>query len=94
MEERVAIQKIDELKRRIRDALGSDLFQGAAAGLSGNSLSKAVAGVFEKNNIRVSLISVSAAAPAALADFAAVWRTSLGGKSETSWFSLKKSPRR
>ncbi len=84
----MAIDNIGELKRRIRDALGGDAFQGTAAGLSGPLLSAAVAKLLRARHIPVTLISVRPAEAAALADFAAVWKHS-AGKHETSWFSLK-----
>ena len=88
----MAIDKIDDLKTRIRDALRDD-FQKIAAGLSGASLAAAVAGLFKKRNIRVTLLSVAPAEAAALADFAAVWKPSLAGKPETNWFSLTRPTR-
>jgi len=89
----VAIEKIDELKQRIRDALRGDEFQRIASGLSGDNLSGAVAALFKKNDIRVSLVSVQPAEKAALADYAAVWKARLSGKPETSWFSVRSSTR-
>ena len=89
----MAIDKISELKRRIRDALGGDAFQGAAANLSGPPLSAAVAKLFRTRHIPVMLVSVGPAEAAALADFAAVWKHSAGGKHETNWFSLKSAKR-
>ncbi|MEO7223329.1 MAG: hypothetical protein ABIY37_12725 [Devosia sp.] len=85
----MAIDKTSELKRRIRDALGGDAFQGAAAGLSGPLLLAAVARLLRARHIPVTLISVAPAEGAALADFAAVWKHSAAGKLETNWFSLK-----
>ena len=89
----MAIEKIDELKQRIRDALRGDEFQRIASGLSGDNLSRAVAALFKKNDIRVSLVSVQPAETAALADYAAVWKARLSGKPETSWFSVRSSTR-
>ncbi len=89
----MAINKIDELKQRIREALRSDDFQGTALGLSGAPLSAEVMRQFKKRNIPVTLISVAPAEKAALADFAAVWKTSLAGKHETNWFSLRAAKR-
>ena len=89
----MALEKIDELKQRIREALRGDEFQRVAVGLSGEGLSKAVAKLLKKNDIRVSLISVAPATEAALADYAAVWTTRPSGKSETSWFSVKSARR-
>jgi len=89
----VAIDKINEIKQRIRDALGSEPFQAAAAGLRGSDLATAVVALFKKNSIRVSLISVGVAEPAALADYVMVWRASVAEKPQTSWFSLKPARR-
>lgn len=89
----MAIDKIDDLKTRIRDALRSDDFQKLAAGLTGASLATAVSGLLKKRNIRVTLLSVGPAEAAALADFAAVWKPSLAGKPETNWFSLTRPTR-
>lgn len=89
----MAIDKVNELKRRIRDALGEDAFQGAAAGLSGPLLSAAVSRMLRTRHIPVTLISVDPAEDAALADFAAVWKPSAAGKHETNWFSVKSARR-
>ncbi len=89
----MAIDKISELKRRIRDALGGDAFQGTAAGLSGAPLSAAVAKLFRARHFPVMRISVGPAEEAALDDFAAVWKHSAAGKHETNWFSLKGAKR-
>ena len=89
----MALDNIGELKQRIRDALGGDAFQGAAAGLSGPLLSAAVAKMLRARRIPVILVSVGPAEAAALADFAAVWKHSAAGKHETNWFSLKSAKR-
>jgi hypothetical protein len=85
----MVLNKIDALKAQIRDVLSSDDFQRIATGLSGTTLSAAVAGVFKRRGIRVTLISVAPAEKASLADFAAVWKSSLGDTPYTNWFSLK-----
>jgi len=89
----MAIDNVGELKQRIRDALGGEAFQGAAAGLSGPLLSTAVAKMLRTRRIPVILVSVAPAEAAALADFVAVWKHSAGGKHETNWFSLKSAKR-
>jgi hypothetical protein len=86
----MALNKIDDLKAQIRDALRSDDFQRTATGLSGTPLSAAVAGMFKRHRIRATLISVDPAEKASLADFAAVWKCSLGSEAQTNWFSLKR----
>jgi hypothetical protein len=86
----MALNPINALKAQIREAPGSDDFQRIAAGLSGATLSVAVAGMFKRHDIRVTLISVDPAEKASLADFAAVWKSPLGIEPQKSWFSLKR----
>ena len=86
----MALDKIDDLKVQIREALRSDDFQKIAAGLSGATLSAAVTGLFRRQRIRVTLISVNPAERASLADFAAVWKESVKSEPQTNWFSLRR----
>lgn len=89
----MAIGKIDDLRQRIRDALRSTGFQATAQGLTGVSLRAAVAHLFKRSNIGVTLISVEPAEGAALADFAVVWKSAIASAHETNWFSFD-DPRR
>lgn len=84
----MAIEKNNDLKERIREALRSDDFQRSALGLPEAKLAQAIAGLLKQRNIGVTLISVLPAAEAALAQYAAVWKSSAAGKHETNWFSL------
>jgi hypothetical protein len=86
----MALDKIDALKAQIRDALGSDDFQRIATYLSGSTLAIAVAGMFKRQGIPATLISVDPADKASLADFAAVWRSSVGSGLQTNWFNLRR----
>jgi hypothetical protein len=92
-EDGMAIEKINELKQRIREALRSADFQKSALSLPEAKLAGAVVGLFKRRNIGVTLISVGPAAEAALAQYAAVWKSSPAGKHETNWFSLEHAKR-
>lgn len=89
----MAISKIDDLRQRIRDALRSTGFQATAHGLTGANLKAAVAHLFKRSNIGVTLISVEPAEGAAIADFAVVWKSPVASSHETNWFSFD-GPRR
>ena len=82
--------KIDALRRQIREVLRGDEFQRVASGLSGTDLALAIVNAFKRHRIGVTLISVGPAEKASLADFAAVWQSAGDDRRETNWFSVKR----
>ena len=89
----MAVTKIQELKRLVQEALDSPEFQSSAVGLNAAPLREAVVRLLKKRRVGVTLISLAPADSAALADYGVVWKSTVSGKAETNWFSLKRSTR-